>query len=174
MAVTPLGTSADYIDWLGHGTAVAAAIHEKAPPAQLLIVKIFGRQLAATIDQLVMGLEWSLDQGADFINLSLGTSNEKHQARLQPSIDRSIRMGSRIVSARQIGSQPCFPGSMLGVLGVEADASISRDQIVLRGDDLAIASPYPRPIPGVPPEKNLHGISFAVANVTGFLCAQRA
>jgi hypothetical protein len=32
------------------------------------------------------------------------------------------------------------------------------------------ASGYPRPIPGVPPERNLKGISFAVANATGLLC----
>ena len=31
------------------------------------------------------------------------------------------------------------------------------------------AAPFPRPIPGVPREKNLSGVSFAVANVTGFL-----
>jgi hypothetical protein len=32
-----------------------------------------------------------------------------------------------------------------------------------------IASGYPRPLPGVPRSKNLHGISFAVANATGFV-----
>ena len=32
-----------------------------------------------------------------------------------------------------------------------------------------MASPYPRPIPGVPVERNLHGISFAVANATGLI-----
>jgi hypothetical protein len=31
------------------------------------------------------------------------------------------------------------------------------------------ASGYPRPIPGVPPERNLRGQSFAVANATGIL-----
>jgi len=31
------------------------------------------------------------------------------------------------------------------------------------------ASGYARPIPGVPPERNLNGISFAVANMTGFV-----
>ena len=35
--------------------------------------------------------------------------------------------------------------------------------------DALLASGFPRPIPGVPPERNLSGISFAVANVTGFL-----
>ena len=39
------------------------------------------------------------------------------------------------------------------------------DEVIV---DLA-ASGYPRPIPGVPVERNLSGISFAVANVTGFL-----
>ena len=37
------------------------------------------------------------------------------------------------------------------------------------------ASGYPRPIPGVPPEHNLRGISFAVANATALLaCALTA
>ena len=31
------------------------------------------------------------------------------------------------------------------------------------------ASGFARPIPGVDPRRNLHGISFAVANMTGFL-----
>jgi hypothetical protein len=31
------------------------------------------------------------------------------------------------------------------------------------------ATGVPRPIPGVPPERNLKGLSFAVANVTGIL-----
>jgi hypothetical protein len=33
----------------------------------------------------------------------------------------------------------------------------------------ARASGLPRPIPGVPPERNLQGTSFAVANTTGML-----
>ena len=31
------------------------------------------------------------------------------------------------------------------------------------------ASGYPRPLPGVPPARNLNGISFAVANMSGFV-----
>jgi hypothetical protein len=32
-----------------------------------------------------------------------------------------------------------------------------------------LASGYPRDIPGVPRERNLKGLSFAVANVSGFV-----
>jgi hypothetical protein len=56
-----------------------------------------------------------------------------------------------------------------------ADADLDRDAI----DVTAIAgagglprfkaAPFPRPIPNVPRERNLSGVSFAVANVTGFL-----
>ena len=35
-----------------------------------------------------------------------------------------------------------------------------------------VTNSYPRPIPGVPPERNLNGISFAVANATGALAAR--
>jgi hypothetical protein len=37
------------------------------------------------------------------------------------------------------------------------------------GSIAARASGYPRPIPGLAPERNLRGVSFAVANVTGLL-----
>jgi hypothetical protein len=37
------------------------------------------------------------------------------------------------------------------------------------GDRLIAAAGYPRDIPGVPRERNLKGVSFAVANATGFV-----
>ena len=52
------------------------------------------------------------------------------------------------------------------------DEDLPRDCVEVRGeggDRVVAASPYPRPIPGVPVERNLNGISFAVANVTGMV-----
>lgn len=171
MEISTLGESENYLDRLGHGTAVAGAIHEKAPASQILAVKIFDKRLSATIDQLVAGIEWALLHDAHVINLSLGTSNPNHRAKLEPVITKAVQAGVRVVSALHLDGVPCFPGSLPGVLGVEADASVPRDEVRIAGDR-AIASPYPRPIPGLPPERNLSGISFAVANVSGYLCAQ--
>ena len=42
------GWHADFVDRLGHGTAVTAAIREKAPAAEILVAKVFDRELAAT------------------------------------------------------------------------------------------------------------------------------
>ena len=63
-----------------------------------------------------------------------------------------------------------LPGTLAGAIPVEADDSCPRDRFRFR-DGVFLASPYPRPIPGVPRERNLHGVSFAVANMTGLIAA---
>ena len=53
------------------------------------------------------------------------------------------------------------------------DWGCPRDQVRVEfdadGEGVFLASGFPRPIPGVPPDSNLKGISFATANVTGIL-----
>lgn len=66
-----------------------------------------------------------------------------------------------------------LPGSLHAVVGVQVDWGCDRDELEVRLDSAGTAtlraSGYPRPIPGIPPARNLAGASFAVANVTGFL-----
>jgi hypothetical protein len=69
-----------------------------------------------------------------------------------------------------------LPGSLPGVIPVQLDWECPRDRfrcVEIDGTTVFRASGYPRPIPGVPPDRNLHGISFAVANVTGFVARAR-
>src|ERR1700730_7207016 len=47
----------DFVDRLGHGTAVAAAIREKAPGSDLLAVKVFWRTLATSVTELVPAID---------------------------------------------------------------------------------------------------------------------
>jgi len=155
------GWGDDPVDHLGHGTAVAAAIREKAPHADLFAVKIFDRRLAANIQAVLRALRWCRDEGMDLVNLSLGTANPEHRARFVEAIT-----GEMVV----ISAAPRLPGNLAGVVGVDSDESCPRDAFRYR-DGVFYASPYPRPIPGVPTSRNLQGISFAVANMTG-LAAQ--
>src|SRR5271155_3565331 len=80
----------DFLDRLGHGTAVMAAIQEKAPGAEYFAVRIFDRELRTNIDTLLAGIQWSIDQEVDIINLSLGTSNPAHAGKFAPLISRAI------------------------------------------------------------------------------------
>ncbi|MFT3968195.1 MAG: hypothetical protein QM690_20180, partial [Sphingobium sp.] len=76
-----------------------------------------------------------------------------------------------LVAAREANGAPCYPGSLPDVLGVAVDWDMARDRYRLEGGGqlrAVAASGYPRPIPGVQPRRNLHGISFAVAQVSGF------
>jgi subtilisin family serine protease len=167
------GGGGDCSDSIGHGTAVAAAIREKSPGADLLAVKVFDTKLATSVDVLARAIEWAADHGARIINLSLGTANAAHAGRLAAAVGLAAARGALVVSAREVNGIEWFPGSLVGVAGVVADAACDRDALeVMPGSDTIPgfrASPFPRPIPGVPRERNLAGVSFAVANVTGFL-----
>ena len=159
-------------DLIGHGTAVAAAIHEKARDAELWAVKVFERKLSTSAPVLSAAIELASSYGARLINLSLGTGNEEHAALLEKAVCCAAARGSLVVSALEWNGVRCFPGSLPGVVGVRLDADCARDEIhvATEGASLVLtASPFPRPIPGIPLERNLSGISFAVANAAGFL-----
>lgn len=170
-------TDQDWADRLGHGTAVAAVIREKAPGAGLLAVRVFDRTLTTNPAALTRAISWSADQGASFINLSLGTTNAAHAILLQGAVDHATRLGATVISAARHEDMDWFPGSLPNAVGVVLEWDCPREEIWLRatGDGRRVyaASGYPRPIPGVPPERNLKGISFAVANVTGGLAQAR-
>ena len=164
-------------DRLGHGTAAAAAIHEKAPDAALHIVKVFDTELATTVATLVRAIDWASERGIRLINLSLGTPNDFREAELAPAVERAVSRGALIVSAQEFDGRIWFPGSMAGVVGVVQDVDQPREGVAvvdLDSGPALCASPYPRPVPGVPPEHNLNGISFAVANATGVLARRLA
>jgi hypothetical protein len=157
------GESPDFVDRIGHGTAVAGVIHEKAPAAELFAVRIFDRRLAANIDTLMRGLDWCLGHGIHIVNLSVGTANDRHRPRFEDFLQRANSQGVFVVSAANM-----LPGMLEGAIGVEQAEVCNRDEVRFHAG-IFQASPYPRSIPGVPREFNLHGISFAIANCTGLL-----
>jgi hypothetical protein len=163
----------DMVDRLGHGTAVAAAIHEKAPDAELLAVKVFDRSLEATAAALSAAIRWSAEAGATLINLSLGTTNEAHAGELSRAVADARRLGSQVVAAAPDADHRWLPGALTDVIAVELDWLAARHSCVIGPSGPGVlrirASGYPRPIPGVPPERNLRGPSFAVANASGLL-----
>jgi hypothetical protein len=161
------------LDLLGHGTAVAAAIKEKAPAIELVSVKVFDRSLATSADVLARAITWAASHDVRLINLSLGTANPERAETLRAAVEHAASRGAIVVSARESDGVEWLPGSLPGVAGVLADWECERESLAIEMDETGRvtfrASAYPRPIPGVPRERNLSGVSFAVANVTGFL-----
>jgi len=163
------------VDRLGHGTAVTAAIQQWAPDARIVPLRIFDGALRASPRALVAAIDWCATTGVDLINLSLGTTSPAHGPVLGAACERALAAGAVTVAACEADGVPCFPGSFPGVLGVGLDWDCPRDNWrwsdAEEGKNRLFASGHPRPVPGVPPRRNLHGISFAVANITGFSAA---
>jgi subtilisin family serine protease len=163
----------DYIDRLGHGTAVTAVIREKAPHAEILAIKVFDRELHATGAALVAALRWARDAGSHIVNLSLGTTNPAHEDALAREVADATAAGMLVIAAAPDAERRWLPGALPKVVGVTVDMSLPRHacraEALPDGRVTVAASGYPRPIPGVPPERNLKGLSFAVANVTGLV-----
>src|SRR5262245_39414439 len=76
-------------DMLGHGTAVTAAIQEKAPHAEYYILKLFGSSLRTTGARLVRAIEWTIEHRMNVVNLSLGSPNLAHRCALEPLVGRA-------------------------------------------------------------------------------------
>ena len=157
------------LDRVGHGTAVTAAIQELAPEALILPIRVFRDALRASPRALIAAMDWASAQGAAFCNLSLGTTNPVHADHFAAALARST---ARIVAPRTAADDaPCWPGMLPDVLAVGLDWEIPRGAVRIGEDNVHYASGYPRPIAGVALERNLHGISFATAQVTGLAAA---
>lgn len=174
VAITPRGEvlsgATVFLDQLGHGTAVMAVIQEKAPGADCYAVKVFDDALRTTGTALVAALDWCVDKGMDLVNLSLGSTHPKHEVAFSRVAERAQAAGVLLIAARSARGVACYPGCLPAVLGVELDWDCPRDRCHPRRlgeEDVVHASGFPRPIPGVEPRRNLSGVSFAVANVTG-------
>jgi hypothetical protein len=172
-AIGPDGTrTGDFVDRIGHGTAVTAAIKEKAPDAEIFSVRIFDRALTTSLPVLVAALKWAADNRMRVVNLSLGTSKPEHRPALAAAVAAARSRGVVVVAARDDGGVEWLPGMLAGVVPVQVDWDCPRDRYYAAETDTGMtfrASGFPREIPGVPPQRNLHGISFAVANITGFV-----
>jgi hypothetical protein len=139
-------------------------------------VKVFHNSLATNLATLLFAIDWCLDNDMDLINLSLGTLNVEHRGAFETAIARVQASGKAIVSAAEIGGVPSLPGCLPGVIGVLADPAREPGEHTVQtcdGREVIAACPWAREIPGVPRERNLHGISFAVAHVTATLAELR-
>jgi Subtilase family len=146
-------------DLLGHGTAVAATIKGHAPESTLYSIRIFRRRLEAPVESLLHAIDWAASQNLDLLNLSLGCASEERRGDFLEACAAAVEAGLAIVTPAEAGEIP-------GVISVVGDAALEGGQIRAEGGKLH-ASPWARRRGELPRERNFHGTSFAVANVTG-------
>lgn len=169
------GEQEGFEDTLGHGTAVCALLQKMAPDADLFAVKVFDKRLATTASNVLRAIDWCVRKKIHVINLSLGTSNVEHRPLFLAAVERVRASGATLVSAFEVNGTPMLPGSLPGVIGVVEDADCPREtvRVLHDGPPRIAACPYPLDIAGVPRERNLRGVSFAVAHVSAHVARLR-
>jgi subtilisin family serine protease len=164
-----------------HGTGMAGAIgsHQRlmgiAPGAQILGIRAFGAADATaqgTSINIVKGLEWAVEQGAQIINMSFaGPRDPILEQALKGLKDRGVIL---VGAAGNAGpkSPPLFPGADPNVIGVSAtDLDDKTFKGANRGKQVAIAAPgvdviVPAPEGGY---QLTTGTSVAAAHVSGVI-----
>jgi subtilisin family serine protease len=159
-------------DSIGHGTATAGIVAQIAPEAEIYSIKVIGEEAKGTAEQLIAGLSFALDEAFDVINMSLGTTDERHAKRIGALADRAFHGGSIVVAAANNFGQAAYPANLSSVIGVSMEGFEKAE--TLRYDwgeaiELAARGVYVE-APSMGGGTELYtGTSFACPHVSGLL-----
>ena len=136
----------------GHGThvtGIAGALTDNGKgvaggcfDCELLIVKVMGQIGFTTDSRIVEGINWSMNQGADVVNLSLGGPGDS--SVLKTAVNRAYGGGAVLVAAagNEGTKVPRYPAAYSKVIAVSATTVDGRPAIYSnRGDWVDLAAP---------------------------------
>lgn len=129
-------------DYTGHGTAVADIAHLVAPSADILSVRVLDSDGIGDTFTVAQGIVAAADNGANIINLSLGSYGDS--VVLRDAIDYANERGTSIVAATGNDGieQVSYPAAYEKVIGVSAiDASGEFAGFSNYGDSVDIGAP---------------------------------
>src|SRR5215471_11437889 len=97
-------------DELGHGTAVACALLDLAPQAEILVVRVFARQPRCTPRVLAAALRHAAASNCSFANASLGLPALDERDLVAAAVCELLATGARLVTPATAHGLPCLPG----------------------------------------------------------------
>lgn len=108
-------------DVSGHGTACADIIGRLAPECELWSVRVLGASNHGSNQALAVALRWAIEQGADVINLSLGTRDPEMADVLRSLVDDAYRRSLLVVAAaNNLPGVQSYPAVFTSLVGVDA------------------------------------------------------
>ena len=156
---------------VGHGTHVAGTILQIAPGALILPVTVLDSDGSGDAFSLAAGIIYAVEQGADVINLSLGSTHDSRSVR--GAVEFALEQGAVLVAAVGNGDreEPAeYPARYEGVISVAATTEDSDKaeysnfhtsvDISAPGNDVASSYPAGRYV-------TASGTSMAVPIVSG-------
>lgn len=151
--VSTVAYTKGYNDDNGHGTHVAgtvAAVNNTvgvigvAPQASLYAIKVLDRRGSGYVSDIIEGLQWSVANGMNVVNMSLGTAT--YVSAFDTAVQQTLAAGIVVVaaagnsgpSANTVG----YPAKFAGVIGVGAVGSTDAvASFSSRGPEVDVAAP---------------------------------
>ena len=162
----------DYRDEIGHGTACAGMIRNKAPDVELYAIKVLDGNLSTDAKRLTEAIRWTTDNGMNVANLSLGTTDRDNLRLLQDACDYASKKNVIIVAAEHNAGLESYPAVFPNVIGVTGGKVYDKYsyfyrpdhpiEFVARGDRQRLAWVNPRYV-------FIGGTSFAAPHITGLI-----
>lgn len=81
----------------GHGTGIAGLIVQTAPRATILPIRVLGPDGTGNVAKIVLAIDWAIQQGANVINLSLGTNEDV--VSFKQAVSAAAQAGVYVVAA---------------------------------------------------------------------------
>ena len=119
---------AEFHDDNGHGTEIAAAIHRLAPKAKLFAVKIMDARLKTSADLMAAGIETASRNGAQVINLSLGTPNMGKALLLRDCCALAVESGAVVLAAAHPKGERAYPADLPETVGAASHPDCPLDK----------------------------------------------
>lgn len=174
-------SNSDYVDEHGHGTAVTSVVAAKmdnsfgfagiAPDSSFMMVKVIGADGSGTYSDMIQGIEYATDHGADVINMSIGGRADSEALKL--AVDYAVNRGTTIVAAagNEGTTTVSFPAAYSNVVGVGAvDTSGRRMSFSNTGSGLTVVAGGSAMVAtGTDYISSATGTSFAAPYVSGLV-----
>jgi subtilisin family serine protease len=107
-------------DLVGHGTACAGIIHDIAPAAALVSIRVLGADNRAGGPAFAAALEWAIEERFGVINLSLSSRSEAMAERFHELADRAYFANTLLVAAANNVVGASYPSLFAAVVSVAA------------------------------------------------------
>lgn len=107
-------------DLFGHGTACAGIIHDIAPGAALVSIRVLGPDNRGKGMVFAAGLDWAIEQGATVVNLSLSSKSDALFGLFHDLADRAYFANVLLVCAANNVPGNSYPSLFASVVSVAA------------------------------------------------------
>lgn len=106
-------------DVTGHGSAVIEIIRMHQPRTRFAVAQVFDQDHRASVEQVVAGIDWLLEQQVELINLSLGL--REPQPSLHAALQRAKAQGVLLMASSPAMGPKVYPAAYPEVISITSD-----------------------------------------------------